>query len=124
MRCYQNNNGTAQIFSYHFNSEDSIQCSSWGFSNVSYPGYIFMAKEGYYVPDKKWLYQMGKLPKNRFVTPKVVVIVNEYTQSQAELHVMVYQTAPDVVVIGSTTVGADGTITNFKLPGNVRVSLK
>ena len=117
MRCYPNYHFTAQMFSSHFNS-DSIQYDSSGYTNVSYPGYVFMTKKRYYAPDKLF-YQSGKLPKNRY-TNKVVVIVNEYTQSQAETHVQIYQTAPNVVVIGSTTAGADGCVTNiFNLPGNI-----
>ena len=51
---------------------------------------------------------------------KVVILVNEYTQSSAEFHTMAFQTAPHVVVAGSTTAGADGNVTNlFYLPGNI-----
>ena len=120
MRCHINYPFTAQMFSSHFNS-DSTQYDKGGFSNVSYPGYIFLSKERYYAPDK-WFYQYDMMQKNKY-TQKVVVIVNEYTQSQGETHVMIYQTAPNAVVIGSTTAGADGSVTNFKLPGNIRVSM-
>jgi len=120
MRCYPNYHFTAQMFSSHFNT-DSIQYDRSGFSNVSYPGYVFISRVRDYAPDKLF-YQSDRMPKNKY-TKKVVVIVNEYTQSQAETHVMVYQTAPNVVVIGSTTAGADGVITNFKLPGNIRVTM-
>lgn len=54
---------------------------------------------------------------------KVVILVNETTQSSAEYHTMAYQTAPDVVVIGSTTAGADGNISKFYLPGNVQTMI-
>ena len=52
---------------------------------------------------------------------KIVVIVNEQTQSQAEDVVLGFQLAPNVVVIGSTTAAADGKVTKFKLPGDVEM---
>jgi C-terminal processing protease CtpA/Prc len=48
---------------------------------------------------------------------KVVVIVNERSQSAAEFATMAFQSAPNVTVIGSTTAGADGDITDVPLPG-------
>lgn len=51
---------------------------------------------------------------------KVVVIVNEMTQSNAEFVTMAFQTAPNVKVIGSTTAGADGNIVSIPLPGGFK----
>ena len=51
---------------------------------------------------------------------KIVVLVNETTQSQAEYTTMAFQAAPDVRVIGSTTAAADGNVSRIILPGNVR----
>ncbi len=50
---------------------------------------------------------------------KVVIIVNETTQSSAEYHTMAFQTAPKAMVIGSTTAAADGNVSSILLPGNV-----
>lgn len=50
---------------------------------------------------------------------KIVVIVNEKTQSQAEYTTMAFYTAPDITVIGSTTAGADGNVSEIRLPGGV-----
>lgn len=50
---------------------------------------------------------------------KVVVIVNELSQSQAEYTTMAFQSSPNVTVIGSTTAGADGNISRFVLPGGI-----
>ena len=50
---------------------------------------------------------------------KVVIIVNEQTQSQAEYTTMAFSSAPNVTVIGSTTAGADGNISEIRLPGGV-----
>lgn len=49
---------------------------------------------------------------------KIIVLVNEETQSHAEFTVMGMQAADNVTVIGSQTSGADGNITNFfEIPG-------
>ncbi len=50
---------------------------------------------------------------------QVVVLHNEYTQSQAEFSCMVLKTAPNVTLIGSRTAGADGNISYLYLPGNI-----
>jgi hypothetical protein len=50
---------------------------------------------------------------------KVVVIVNEFTQSNAEFVTMAFQSDSSVTVIGSTTSGADGNISNIVLPGDI-----
>ncbi|BAU55611.1 S41 family peptidase [Mucilaginibacter gotjawali] len=50
---------------------------------------------------------------------RVVVIVNEMTQSQAEYTTMAFQSSPNVIVIGSRTAGADGNVSNISLPGGI-----
>jgi C-terminal processing protease CtpA/Prc len=52
-------------------------------------------------------------------TGRVVVLVNQETQSQAEFTVMALQTAADATVIGSQTAGADGNISLISLPGGI-----
>lgn len=50
---------------------------------------------------------------------KIVVIVNELSQSQAEYTTMAFQSSPNVTVIGSTTAGADGNVSEIILPGDI-----
>ena len=50
---------------------------------------------------------------------KIILIVNESTQSQAEYTSMTFKTAPNITVIGSTTAGADGNLSSIVLPGNI-----
>lgn len=50
---------------------------------------------------------------------KVVILINEITQSQAEYTTMAFRTAPHATVIGSTTAGADGNVSQFFLPGGI-----
>lgn len=50
---------------------------------------------------------------------KVIILVNENTQSQAEFTAMAFRIAPNAIVIGSTTAGADGDISIINLPGAI-----
>lgn len=50
---------------------------------------------------------------------KVVILIDEVTQSQAEYTTMAFRTAPGAIVIGSTTAGADG---NVSIPTNGQTS--
>lgn len=55
-----------------------------------------------------------------FYKGKVIILVDENTQSVSEYHVMAYQKAPNSMVIGSTTAAADGNISPmFYLPGEI-----
>ena len=50
---------------------------------------------------------------------KVVILVDEVTQSQAEYTVMAFRAAPGAMVVGSTTAGADGNVSRIPLPGDL-----
>ena len=55
-----------------------------------------------------------------FYKGKVIILVNENTQSASEYHVMAYQKAPNVMVVGSTTAAAGGNVSPiFYLPGEI-----
>ena len=51
---------------------------------------------------------------------KLIVIVNELSQSQAEYTTMAFRAGNNTTVIGSTTAGADGNISRIMLPGGLR----
>jgi hypothetical protein len=53
---------------------------------------------------------------------KVVMLVNEYTQSQAEHTGLFFEAATDVTFIGTPTAGANGDVTRMVLPGGYAVS--
>ena len=63
----------------------------------------------------------------RPVTPgfdgKVVILVDEISQSNAEYTAMAFRAAPDAVVVGSTTAGADGNVSRIPLPGGLRAAI-
>lgn len=54
---------------------------------------------------------------------KVVVLVNELSQSQAEYTTMAFQAGSNTTVIGSTTAGADGNVSSIPLPGGMRTMI-
>lgn len=51
---------------------------------------------------------------------KVVVLVDETSMSQAEYTAMALRAAPNAIVVGSATVGADGNVSTVPLPGGLR----
>jgi C-terminal processing protease CtpA/Prc len=54
---------------------------------------------------------------------KVMILVDEISQSQAEYTTMALRTAPRATVVGSTTAGADGNVSSIVLPGNIRTAI-
>lgn len=54
---------------------------------------------------------------------KVVILVDEVSQSQAEYTTMALRSAAKAYVIGSTTAGADGNVSSIPLPGNLRTMI-
>lgn len=62
-------------------------------------------------------------PKAPHYTGKVVILVDEVTLSSAEYHAMAFRTAPGAKVVGSTTAGADGNVSQFSLPGGLRTMI-
>jgi C-terminal processing protease CtpA/Prc len=56
-------------------------------------------------------------PKEPRFGGKVVILVDEVTQSSAEYHAMAFRAAPGAIVVGSTTAGADGNVSRIPLPG-------
>jgi C-terminal processing protease CtpA/Prc len=59
-------------------------------------------------------------PQAPHYSGKVVILVDEVSQSQAEYTTMAFRTAPGARVVGSTTAGADGNVSSIPLPGKLR----
>lgn len=51
---------------------------------------------------------------------KIIILINENTQSQSEFYAMYFKTLPNSVIIGSNSAGADGNITSITLPGGIQ----
>ncbi|MFR4162119.1 MAG: S41 family peptidase [Paraclostridium sordellii] len=62
--------------------------------------------------------KVGSNNKN-YYKGKVVILMNERSQSQSEFTVMSLRNAPNAKVIGSDSIGTDGNVANFSLPGGV-----
>lgn len=54
---------------------------------------------------------------------KLVVLLNEFSQSQAEYTSMAFRAAPNTTIIGSTTAGADGNVSRISLPGQLKTMI-
>lgn len=76
-------------------------------ANIDNPGEISFVKE-LEVPKSIDPYQ-GKL----------IVLVNEYSQSQSEFTAMAFRVGDHTTIVGSTTAGADGDVSKINLPGGI-----
>lgn len=54
---------------------------------------------------------------------KVIIIVNEITQSQAEYTAMAFQASKNALLIGGKTAGTDGNISRLNLPGGIETAI-
>jgi C-terminal processing protease CtpA/Prc len=54
---------------------------------------------------------------------KIVILINEVTQSSAEYHAMAFRIAENATVIGSTTAAADGNMSFLTLPGGIETAI-
>lgn len=59
-------------------------------------------------------------PAEPFFEGRIVILVDESSQSQSEYTAMAFRAAPGAVVIGSQTAGADGNVSAIPLPGDHR----
>lgn len=100
---------------------------------VVFPNYLFPEPKRFVrvsVPDAEhpglFTYarynELGKKNKD-YYKGRVVIIVDESTQSSAEYSTMALRVAPQVTVIGSTTAAADGNMSWFYLPGGIRTGM-
>jgi C-terminal processing protease CtpA/Prc len=65
-----------------------------------------------------------KIPsKGKTYKGKLVVLVNELSQSQAEYTSMAFRAGDNTAIIGSTTAGADGNVSAIMLPGGLRTMI-
>ncbi len=51
---------------------------------------------------------------------KIVIVTDEVSVSQAEYTAMAFRAAPNAIIVGSTTAGADGNVSPIPLPGGLR----
>ncbi len=78
-------------------------------ANKNNPGEFTFRKGRKVGLNKSWSYQGNK----------VVILVNEISQSQAEYTAMAFRAGNNTTIIGSTTAGADGNVSKIYLPGGL-----
>ncbi len=66
--------------------------------------------------------RLPQVNRRRLYAGKVIVLINEDTQSHAEFTAMAFRTVPNVTLVGSPTAGADGNISWVPLPGGYRTA--
>jgi C-terminal processing protease CtpA/Prc len=70
------------------------------------------------------LKESSVIPKSEdYYNGKLVVLVNEITQSSAENAVMAFRAGDNTTVIGSPTAGADGNVSEIVLPGGLKTRI-
>ena len=77
------------------------------------------SKPGVFV-DSFWGHSGGiTSPYAYFFDRNVVILMNEMTQSQAEYTIMSLRNGPNVTVMGTNSIGANGDVTTLSLLGNI-----
>lgn len=81
-----------------------------------------LALPGLFLRQEQWLYEGVEEGAKRCTQPykgRVILLVNEMTQSNPEFQAMALQSCPQTLTIGSPTSGADGDIVSLPLPGGL-----
>ena len=100
MRIYPNSSMFSLTYGYFTNTVQNF--CHFGMTDANTPGIVYLSGRS-----------NAYTPNNSIYSGKVVVIVNENTQSQGEFVTMQLQTIPGCITIGSQTAGADGDISRF-----------
>lgn len=134
------NMGILETADVHDMFEKLGKCKSLIFDIRNYPNGTLYEISRYLMKDKKvfvhfampdpdypgkykWLktYSTGPRSKSPYAyTGKVIVMVNETTQSHAEFTTMSLQAGENVTTIGSQTAGADGNVSTIEFPGGYK----
>lgn len=92
------------------------------YSRLTRPDFSLPGTFIYEVANKETAYaQVGKHNPNPY-KGKIILLVDNRTQSAAEWACMTLKTADNVTVIGDQTAGADGNVTRTILPGGYRIN--
>lgn len=81
-----------------------------------------LALPGLFFRQEQWLYEGFEEGAERCTQPykgRVILLVDEITQSNPEFQAMAFQSCPQTLTIGSPTSGADGDIVWIPLPGQL-----
>ena len=70
-----------------------------------------------------WTAPLSLTPAAPRYEGKVVILIDEASQSQAEYTTMALRSSPGAIVVGSTTAGADGNVSRIPLPGGLQTMI-
>ncbi|WP_143754139.1 S41 family peptidase [Chryseobacterium sp. 52] len=82
-------------------------------ADVTYPGMMRTIENEMHIPDSK---------KNAYTGP-VILLVNEYTQSQGESMLLAMKSIKNSVTLGDYTAGTNGNVMIITLPGKVKIRM-
>jgi C-terminal processing protease CtpA/Prc len=71
----------------------------------------------------RWSEPLTLPPRAPYYRGRLAILVDESTQSQAEYTAMAFRARPGAVVVGSTTAGADGNVSDLPLTGGLSTRL-
>jgi len=96
---------------------EHLHASPTPFARIIVPDFDYPGK--FIWVDRSECGKKNKKPYNG----KVVLLVNEYTQSHGEYTAMCLQSVPGVVTVGSQTAGADGNVSRFEIAGGYKTQI-
>jgi C-terminal processing protease CtpA/Prc len=70
-----------------------------------------------------WINTVELTPGAPQYTGKIVILVDDASISQAEYTAMAFRSARNAVVVGNTTMGADGNVSQIPLPGGLNTAI-
>jgi len=134
------NMGVLEVPDVHDMFEKLGKCKALVFDIRNYPNGTMYEISRYLMKEKKvfvhftrpdpnypgkylWLktYSTGPRGKSPYAyTGKIIMMVNETTQSHAEFTTMSFQAGDNVTTIGSQTAGADGNVSTIVFPGGYK----
>ena len=90
-----------------------------GFANPALPGSFWLMKEEL----KSGAGTLTEAGGYESYAGRLILLMDQRTQSHWEFTVMSLRQAPGAVVVGSPSVGADGNVTSFSLPGDISMNI-
>ena len=90
-----------------------------GFANPALPGSFWLMKEEL----KSGAGTLTEAGGYESYAGRLILLMDQRTQSHGEFTVMSLRQAPGAVVVGSPSVGADGNVTSFSLPGDISMNI-
>ena len=121
LRCYPNGKMIKGYLNMHQLYHKPVKFVKFTSTNFLQPGLFTYSKE--YCTDVFKKISSDCFPKTGFYKGRVIILVNELTQSHAEYMAMIYRCSPTATVIGSTTAGADGDVSFITFPGNIQTMM-